>query len=219
MRIFIFLFCLLSGALSLNAQTFTNYKQADGLGADGINAIAIDLLGNKWFGTTNGVTKYDGTTWKTYTTKDGLTDNLIYALASDKHGAIWIGTHTGASMFDGEKWTTYGHKEGINYIRSLAIDDEDNKWFGTMYGVFKFDGTNWTKYTTEDGLIHNCVIGMAFDFGGEVVPDGFGGDALVRACAGLQLVGAKEECRTGSRQKAPCDSFEQFDGGRMKWGE
>ena len=100
-------------------QTFTNFTKSDGLGADGINAISIDLLGNKWFGTLNGVTKFDGITWTNYTTENGLVDNLIYSLASDKNGAIWIGTNTGASMFDGEKWITFGIKEGINYVRSL----------------------------------------------------------------------------------------------------
>lgn len=69
-----------------NAQTFTNYTTATTstkLCNNSVNAIAIDTQGNKWFGTSGGVSKYDGTTWTTYTTSDGLIDNKVCAISID----------------------------------------------------------------------------------------------------------------------------------------
>lgn len=54
-----------------NALVFTNYIVASTstqLPGNEVNAIGIDAQGNKWFATTNGVTKFNGTTWETYTT-------------------------------------------------------------------------------------------------------------------------------------------------------
>jgi ligand-binding sensor domain-containing protein len=52
-------------------------------------AIADDTEGNIWFGTNNGVLKFDGTNWTTFPFED-----LIYgsAYAIDANGEIWIGT-------------------------------------------------------------------------------------------------------------------------------
>ena len=79
MKKLIIYFLILMSSSNSFAQTFTNYSKVDGLGADCINAISQDLLGNLWFGTTNGVTKFDGITWTNYTNENGLVDNLIYS--------------------------------------------------------------------------------------------------------------------------------------------
>jgi ligand-binding sensor domain-containing protein len=39
---------------------------AIGLAGNGVYAIAIDAQGNTWFGTGNGVARFDGATWTTY---------------------------------------------------------------------------------------------------------------------------------------------------------
>ena len=66
------------GVSEFNGTTWTNYTAEDGLADNGVNSIAIDAQGNKWFGTSAGVSKFDGTTWTTYTTADGLEDNNVY---------------------------------------------------------------------------------------------------------------------------------------------
>jgi len=69
-----------------------NLYPADGLASYFVYAIAIDAQGNKWFGTSEGVSKFDGTNWTTYTTANGLVSNSIEAIAIDTQGNKWIGT-------------------------------------------------------------------------------------------------------------------------------
>jgi ligand-binding sensor domain-containing protein len=144
----------------------------DGLAGNYISAIAIDAMGNKWFGShgwyseqcnciRGGVSKFDDENWITYSSEGGLVSNYVNAIALDAEGNAWFGTGLysypdhrflggGLSKFDGTNWTNYTTDEGLvnNNVNSIAIDKEGNKWFacGALYwgGVSKFDGTNWT---------------------------------------------------------------------------
>ena len=152
------------------AQKWTNYTTTDGLADNFVTSIAIDVHGNKWFGTYNGVSKFDGSNWTTYrfnNTANGLVNNWVNAIIIDVKGDIWFGTNGGVSKFDGANWTTYTTKDGLteNAVEiAFAIDDLGNKWFGTNHiGVSKFDGTHWTTYTTKDGLADDWVQSICID--------------------------------------------------------
>src|SRR5690606_34754972 len=95
-----------------------------------VRSIAIDSDGNKWFGTTIGVSKFDGTNWTLYNvsnTSGGLADNTVYAIAIDSAGNKWFGTNKGVSKFDGTNWTVYNVSNtsgGLadNTVYAIAID-------------------------------------------------------------------------------------------------
>lgn len=150
----------------LYAQSWTTYNTGNGLANNYVNAIAIDTAGVKWFGTDNGVSKFNGTNWTTYRFNDGLANNVVYSIAIDTSDVKWFGTNGGGvSKFDGTTWTTYITTQGFNNnsVRAIAIDNTGTKWFGTNNGVNKFDGTTWTTYTTDSGLAANEVISIAID--------------------------------------------------------
>jgi len=155
---------------------WTTYTTTDGLVSNEVSAIAIDALGNKWFGTSESVSKFDGTTWTNYTPPDLIIPRYVSSIAIDKDGNIWsawfVGDWGGAAprgagvkKFDGTTWTTYRGGYGLvsDYVYAIAIDAQGNKWFGAEGGVSKFDGTNWTTYTTADGLVDNYVWAIAID--------------------------------------------------------
>ena len=84
----------------------------DCLGSDGASAILQDTDGNLWFGTSGGVSRYDGASWQTFTTKDGLADNEIMSILQDTDGNLWFGTCGGVSRYDGTSWQTFTTKIG-----------------------------------------------------------------------------------------------------------
>ena len=144
---------------------WTTYTKLDGLAGNSVGSIAIDKAGNKWFGTNQGVSKFDGNTWTTYTTSDGLISNYVDAIAVDNEGNKWFLSYKGISKFDGNTWTNYMPSFIHQYfIRSIAIDAQDILWFGTNgKGVYKFNGTTWINYTISDGLVSNYVDAIAVD--------------------------------------------------------
>ena len=94
---------IIDGVWQYNDTTFIQYDKPNtgpGLADYTVTSIAFDSHGNKWFGTYNGVSKFDGVNWTTYNTNNGLLNNLIYALVFDRQWHLWVGTNGGGvAMF------------------------------------------------------------------------------------------------------------------------
>jgi ligand-binding sensor domain-containing protein len=158
-----FLFFILVSIFNSFGQTWTNYTE-DNTSVPTM-AITIDSLGIKWFGTSKGVTKFDGTTWTNYNTTNGLANNFVSAIAIDPKGNKWFGTEKGVSVYNDTSWTTYNTSNGLvnNKVYSIAFDSLGNAWIGTYGGLSKFDGVNWVNYTTFNGLVSNHVRAIGID--------------------------------------------------------
>ena len=99
-----------------------------------------------WFGTEDGLNKYDGTNFIVYRHKsnDGhsIASNLITALYEDSKGNLWIGTNGGSvSIYDREtdkffNFLSSKHLSGINrYIRSINSDKNGDIWVAHFSGI------------------------------------------------------------------------------------
>src|SRR4051812_25156877 len=84
---------------------FTALTTKDGLSSNTVNAIIKDHYGLVWFGTEDGLDKFDGTNFTIYRHRPGdstsLQANEILSLHEDKAGNLWIGTSGGSlSLYD-----------------------------------------------------------------------------------------------------------------------
>jgi PKD repeat protein len=154
-----------------NKKSFTkSYTESDGLINNHVLSIVVDHENNIWFGTTQGLSKFDGTTWTGFTTADGLINDEVKAITVDSLGNLWIGTSGGLSHFDGSTWKNYSESDGLanNDIRSIAVDLDNNIWIGTIKnGISKFDGSTFTSDTVNvivsqgHGHIHTICCDLA----------------------------------------------------------
>ena len=151
--------------------TWTTYRQSDGLAWDSVLSMAKDG-DDMWFGTSNGVSVFDGENWTTYGTSDGLVHRWVNAIAIDTEGNKWFGTSNWVSKLDDggtphdkndDTWTTYDSSHGLPFriISAIAVDQEGNIWFGTQsvdasdgdgYGVCKFYGGYCTNYWENSAI-------------------------------------------------------------------
>jgi two-component sensor histidine kinase len=69
----------------------------DGLPSRDIYCVAEDKKGFIWFGSKNGLCRFDGKNYKYFTTKDGLQSNIVVNLYVDNQNRIFIAY--------GDKWT------------------------------------------------------------------------------------------------------------------
>src|SRR5688572_26245554 len=105
------LFSLLFPGFSFSQKEniqFEHLSMKDGLSMNPVMAIAQDKKGFLWFGTQDGLNRYDGYSFKIFKTNDNdslsISDNFITSLASDTSGNIWIGTLSGGlNMYDTRK--------------------------------------------------------------------------------------------------------------------
>src|SRR5690349_21081235 len=80
-----------------------------------INAIFQDKTGFMWYGTDNGLFKFDGLKYIQFTTNDSLPDNDVTAIAQDSLGRIWAGFKNGKIAFlQANKIKVFDPEEGTS---------------------------------------------------------------------------------------------------------
>jgi signal transduction histidine kinase len=84
---------------TLNLHRWGAVTLFHGLPSDRVNAIAEGSEGLMWFGTDNGLVRYDGRNVEAVPNESLLPSRRILALCSDPAGALWIGTDQGAARF------------------------------------------------------------------------------------------------------------------------
>ena len=143
--------------------------------------IVEDHAGNLWFGTCQGLIKYDGNEFTTFSQKEGLPgeDAEIWALAMDKNGLIWVGSMGGVSHFDGVQFKPFSLPDSkvekpkymlSNQLVFKIIEDKNGTmWFATDgNGIFKYNNGNFTHLTTENGLVDNNTADIVEDRQGNI---------------------------------------------------
>jgi signal transduction histidine kinase/DNA-binding response OmpR family regulator/ligand-binding sensor domain-containing protein/HPt (histidine-containing phosphotransfer) domain-containing protein len=117
--------------------------------------IIEDRKGVLWFGTQNGLSRFDRETeaftnfWHDPENTNSLTSNDIYTVFEDRFGYIWVGTkHHGATRIDPEKneFVQYRHDPTDptsipdDEIQAILEDAQGSLWFGSRdNGLIRLD--------------------------------------------------------------------------------
>ena len=138
---------------------FEHLTIADGLPENSVSCILQDHLGFMWFGTQNGLVRYDGYSMKVFQPDPidslSISDRHIQTIYEDKSGTIWIGTNVGLNSFDRatETFTRYVYdpsdstRKYANYITNISGAKDGNLLIGTATGLNLFNkGTKIFKY-------------------------------------------------------------------------
>jgi signal transduction histidine kinase/ligand-binding sensor domain-containing protein len=99
----LFVWLLLAGKLAV-AQYINNLGIDNGLSNNSVTCIFQDHYGFMWFGTYDGLNRYDGTNFKIFKNKWGdkfsLINNHINSITEDDRSRVWIGTDKGLNFYD-----------------------------------------------------------------------------------------------------------------------
>jgi signal transduction histidine kinase/ligand-binding sensor domain-containing protein len=163
---------------------FTHITSEQRLSDQGVLSVMQDRAGFMWFGTKNGLDRYDGYTIVEYrndpTNPHSLSGNYIEVLYLDRSGTLWVGTVSGLNAFDPrtEQFTRYQHDPADPHSLSdstvFAITEDRNGvlWVGTQGGLNRFDRATrtFTSYRHDPAnrrsLSHDTVRAIAEDRNG-----------------------------------------------------
>ncbi|MCU0415357.1 MAG: hypothetical protein MUE91_13315, partial [Ignavibacteriaceae bacterium] len=128
---------------------FGHFSVQQGLSNSFVNCLIQDRTGFVWFGTDDGLNRFDGYEVKVFRSnpndKSSISENIIWALWEDNSGNLWIGTKSGGlNKYDPltnkfEHWELDpASSEEIN-ITYIYEDSRKNIWIGTYRnGLYKF---------------------------------------------------------------------------------
>ena len=150
-------FFLTTGEHALRAQDqgsskFThlaseNIRMEKGLSQNWIYCMIQDSYGYIWFGTWEGLNKFDGYDFTIFSENEGLSDHTIYSILEDSEGILWIGTDKGFNRFDRKTYTftRYFHDPGDtaslvnNRVNHIMESASGHIWIGTAGGLSRMN--------------------------------------------------------------------------------
>ncbi|MCP5049049.1 MAG: response regulator [bacterium] len=186
--IFLVLMVLFPGLYAgVNNLRFEHLAIKDGLSNNNVRCILQDGKGFMWFGTLNGLNRFDGYQVKTYKHDPGnpgsLSNNAVWSLAEDRQGILWVGTEGGLNKYDRkrDRFTRYRGNPNdpvdLGRITIMVIypDKKGLLWLGTgNNGLIRFDpGTGeLTRYMNRvndpGSLSQNLVRSIVQDKNGSL---------------------------------------------------
>lgn len=150
----------------LHSQEYANLEFAqisldEGLSQAAVYAITQDQFGFMWFGTLDGLNRYDGYDITVFkhdpANKYSISGNRITALTIDAAGELWIGTGAdGLNRYDPatESFSRYRHDPdnasslSDDRVRAIYADAAGNLWVGTFASVLD------QRIATADSFVH-----------------------------------------------------------------
>lgn len=135
----------------------------NGLSQNTVYQILQDRKGFMWFGTKDGLNRYDGLSFRIYKKENsGLGRNFVTALYEDYEGNIWIGTDGGVFIYNpvSDSFTPFGHKSDKgtvirDFVTMIGSDGNNNIWISVEnQGLFRYNCREKTllNYLHDSGL-------------------------------------------------------------------
>ncbi|SEN32695.1 Signal transduction histidine kinase [bacterium A37T11] len=167
----IWLFLLISFRLGAQPYYFTQYQVEQGLSNNTVLCGIQDHRGFLWFGTKDGLNRFDGYSFKTYRldpdNSGELNSNFIRALLEDDTGQIWAGTDQGIYLFNpqNEKFRLF---RATITGETLAIkkDRDGSIWFISNLNLYHYDLKSDSLQqirNVDDGPVQNTALCITAD--------------------------------------------------------
>ena len=138
-------------SLSVEAYTFKKYQVNDGLSENSVQVIMQDHLGFMWFGSRDGLNRFDGYEYKIYKNRIGdslsLGNNFIRSIYQDYDHNIWVGTDSHLYLFDydTEEFHLFSIQSDLGEVIQTGVvticpENDSTLWVGTVWqGAFCYN--------------------------------------------------------------------------------
>jgi ligand-binding sensor domain-containing protein/nitrogen-specific signal transduction histidine kinase len=122
---------------------FRHYQVENGLSNNTVFASIQDKKGFMWFGTKDGLNRFDGYQFKVFHIKQNedasLSRDQVNCLGLDSSGGLWVGTTKGLYRFDQSRENLVKYISGLNSIHTLHVDTKGRIWFVSDAKIYRYD--------------------------------------------------------------------------------
>lgn len=163
---------------AVQEMKFQYFKTENGMPSNMVNCVFQDSHGYMWFGTGDGLTRYDSYGFTTYQYDSNNTgsigNNIIYAIYEDREGTLWIGTEVGLCTYDAasDSFRNLSLADNTPVLVNAITEDNTSLWLATLgNGIFRYD--------KDTGRIRNYrhdaadPRSLGSDYAPEIIADDF----------------------------------------------
>ncbi len=169
-------------------MVFARLDSSAGLSQGGVMTIVQDAQGFLWFGTEDGLDRFDGYELRHFSYKSGtvgtLPNNWISALARDAAGRLWVGTDGGGLVWRDSELSRFQPPSAIGgqaipdptaRVRALYVDRNGRIWVATRNaGVYLLDTARKQsrqfrhQEANPESLSDDSIFALAEDASGQI---------------------------------------------------
>lgn len=130
---------------------FRHYNNKQGLSHNTVTCSLQDRKGFLWFGTEDGLNRFDGHHFKTYRYNSyqpeaSLTSDGITSLFEDSRGTLWVCTHRSVCRYDETADAFVPFRLPVdgtnNYFFAIREDRRGNLWFANAQRIVRYSPTD-----------------------------------------------------------------------------
>jgi len=135
--------------------SFRHYLSQDGLPVNTVTCSTPDHLGYLWFGTRDGVCRFDGSQFVSLECEDTVhsTNGLMFSVSEDRDGRIWFCSVNGTgyyNIYTGERCDV---KElSTRRYTDITADGDGNVWFSSEECIVRRDHSTGVYTEFNEGL-------------------------------------------------------------------
>ncbi|MBN2347262.1 MAG: response regulator [Bacteroidales bacterium] len=151
----IFIFNSLLNFAQNNPLQFSRITTQEGLSNNWVRDIYQDQKGFMWFGTRDGLNRYDGYFCKAYRPeffKDNPLGDIAVNSIQEIDGKLWVGTDIGLFMYDSylDKLVPLTTPEQLS-VTCILMDNNQQVWLGTHTGLYRYNKKDsiWTHFVNN----------------------------------------------------------------------
>lgn len=126
---------------------FRHYQVENGLSNNAVICCLQDKKGFIWFGTKDGLNRFDGYSFKTFRNNPldtgTIGNNFIHCLYEDQNGVLWAGTENGLYSYNEktESFSLLRSTENVP-VTDIKMDGRGNLWYIQLFNCYKYDIAN-----------------------------------------------------------------------------
>jgi signal transduction histidine kinase/ligand-binding sensor domain-containing protein len=134
----------LEPAKAIGQYSHAVWQEKNGLPGDMVSAILQTRDGYLWFGTLNGLARFDGLRFTTFDPQ-GVPAPLLHRIRSlyeGRDGSLWVGSRGGLTRYHEGRFESHAMPEGYRPtgIRTILEDDQGRIWARTSGDLFRLEG-------------------------------------------------------------------------------
>lgn len=145
LRVLVTVLAVITLAATARAQPyyFRHYQVENGLSNNTVFCSLQDKNGFMWFGTKEGLNRFDGYHFKLFRLGNpderNLKRDFIYCLSLDAAGTMWVGTQNGLYRYDAHQERLVAFIDTLTEINAIEWDRAGRLWFISHSTVCRYD--------------------------------------------------------------------------------
>lgn len=164
----ILLSCAFLKATSQSQVSFNHFNTAHGLSNGNVLSIFKDSEGIMWFGTEDGLNKYNGTSFEVFSHNpddaNSISSSIVFSVFEDSELNLWVQTHMGLNRYDrkNNNFIPLNVEDSIIGCKSCILHTSDlhegKIWSWNNGSVFRYDTKEKKIDLRTDSFLNSSLI-------------------------------------------------------------